>query len=291
MKIKLKEIVLSDISFNKTPIDKGTLINLKYKNESLEFQTPKVIIENLIKQSTYVTNALTFNYTSSKTPNNTGTPNIINQNSDPPELKWYNISAEVKPTAYDNTNDFSYNITYIIQPFTDPTINTPFTKAPAYPGPDKVYEYWLTGKNKEIISLDLTYDNAYFQVSLTELGKPGDPVTTIPGKKNNQDQTGGKNVKNEAVNTITTQLNDPKAYATVKIKILGDPDWLHSFSNQNGALIDPNANAALIEIIFKEATDYNNNTGLLDINNNTIMFQRYSNTFKKSQMVNLVNIK
>ena len=191
------------------------------------------IVENLIKQSTYVTNALTFNYTSSETPNDTGTPNIINQNPNPPELKWYNLSAEVKPTAYDNANDFSYHITYIIQPFTNPTINTPFTKAPTYPGPDKVYEYWLTGKNREIISFDLTYDHTYFQNSLTEPGRPGDPVPTIPGKRNNQDQTGGKNNKNEAVNSITTQLNDPSAYKTAKIKILGDPDWLHCFSNQN----------------------------------------------------------
>jgi hypothetical protein len=51
MKIKLKDLILSDISFNKTPIDNGTLINLKYKNEFLEFQTPKVIIENLIKEN------------------------------------------------------------------------------------------------------------------------------------------------------------------------------------------------------------------------------------------------
>ena len=242
------------------------------------------IVENLIKQSTYVTNALTFNYTSSETPNNTGTPNIINQKSDPPELKWYNLSAEVTPTAYDNSNDFSYHITYIIQPFTNPTVNTPFTKAPVYPGPDKLYEYWLTGKNKEIISLELSYDQTYFQISLTEPGQLGDPVSTITGKKNDQDQTGGKNVKNEAVNTITTQLNDPGAYKNVKIKTLGDPDWLHSFSNQNSAVIDPNSQSIFVEVVLKEGIDYNNNTGLLDINN-SISFWNYSDTFKKNNNI------
>jgi hypothetical protein len=242
------------------------------------------IVENLIKQSTYVTNALTFNYTSSETPNNTGTPNIINQKSDPPELKWYNLSAEVTPTAYDNSNDFSYHITYIIQPFTNPTVNTPFTKSPVYPGPDKLYEYWLTGKNKEIISLELSYDQTYFQISLTEPGQLGDPVSTITGKKNDQDQTGGKNVKNEAVNTITTQLNDPGAYKNVKIKTLGDPDWLHSFSNQNSAVIDPNSQSIFVEVVLKEGIDYNNNTGLLDINN-SISFWNYSDTFKKNNNI------
>jgi hypothetical protein len=209
---------------------------------------------------------------------------IINQKSDPPELKWYNLSAEVIPTAFDDSNDFSYHITYIIQPFTNPTINTPFTKAPVYPGPDKLYEYWLTGKNKEIISLDLNYDNAYFTVSLTEPSQPGDPVTNITGKKNDQDQTGGKNVKNEAVNTITTQLNDPKAYTNVKFKTLGDPDWLHSFSNQDRSLINPNSQSIFIEVVFKEGTDYNNNTGLLDVNS-SILFTKYSDTFKKNNNI------
>lgn len=51
MKIKLKDLILSDISFNKTNIESGTIVNLKYKNESLEFQTPKLIIENLIKEN------------------------------------------------------------------------------------------------------------------------------------------------------------------------------------------------------------------------------------------------
>jgi hypothetical protein len=51
MKYKLKELDFKEFSFNKTNIESGTLINLKYKNDSLEFQTPKVIIENLIKEN------------------------------------------------------------------------------------------------------------------------------------------------------------------------------------------------------------------------------------------------
>ena len=54
MKYKLKNLNFnkdSNISFIETNLDNGTIINLKYNNDTLEFQTPKVIIESLIKEN------------------------------------------------------------------------------------------------------------------------------------------------------------------------------------------------------------------------------------------------
>jgi hypothetical protein len=51
MKHKLKEINFTDISFDKTNLNNGTLLSLKYKENSLEFQTPKLHIESLIKEN------------------------------------------------------------------------------------------------------------------------------------------------------------------------------------------------------------------------------------------------
>jgi len=53
MKYKLKDIVFDEISFDKINIENGTLLNLKYKNDSLEFQTPKVTIDSLIKENNH----------------------------------------------------------------------------------------------------------------------------------------------------------------------------------------------------------------------------------------------
>ena len=49
MKYKLKELYLdiNNFSFNKHE----NIINFKYKNECLEFQTPKIIIDSLIKEN------------------------------------------------------------------------------------------------------------------------------------------------------------------------------------------------------------------------------------------------
>ena len=47
MKHKLKDIVFSDINYSfGIENDNGKLINVKYKHEPLEFQTPKVLIED-----------------------------------------------------------------------------------------------------------------------------------------------------------------------------------------------------------------------------------------------------
>lgn len=51
MKHRLKEITFEEIYFSKVDLQSGTLFNLKYKNESLEFQSPKLIIDSLVKQN------------------------------------------------------------------------------------------------------------------------------------------------------------------------------------------------------------------------------------------------
>jgi hypothetical protein len=51
MKYKIKDLQFEKISFSKVQIENGTLLNLKYNNDSLEFQTPRVIIDSLIKEN------------------------------------------------------------------------------------------------------------------------------------------------------------------------------------------------------------------------------------------------
>jgi hypothetical protein len=53
MKYKLKELDINPnyFTFDKTPVDNCTLMNIKYKNEVLEFQTPKIFIDSLLKEN------------------------------------------------------------------------------------------------------------------------------------------------------------------------------------------------------------------------------------------------
>ena len=89
----------------------------------------------------------------------------------------------------------------------------------------------------------------------------------------------------QAQNSVLTSLFSPGDYALSKITINGDPDYLMTESPSSlnsvyrqfygkGFTINPNGGQVFIEIDFKEGTDYNNTSGLLDINE-SILFWNY----------------
>ena len=241
-------------------------------------------INNIIKQSSYMEDALKVIFVASEQPDeDTDSPEVVTKKDVPP-IKWYNLSTEVKTLGFDTKiGGFAYEITYVIQPYETPAASSPYTKSSKYYGPHKRYEYWFTGKNSEVLSYEQTMDNTYFNVALTPNGDPasqggGANVPTEAGKKQNQDSTGKIDVGMEAQNAYMTSLFDPGAYTKAKVTILGDPDYLaqetpasvnqvyNQFYGSDGFTINPNGGQVFIEIDFKEAVDYNNNTGLMNIN-------------------------
>lgn len=249
-------------------------------------------INNIIKQSSYMEDALKVILVANTEPNgNTNSPDVVTKKDVPP-IKWYNISPEVKCLGFDTkVGDFAYEITYVIQPYETPAASSPYTKSSKYYGPHKRYEYWFTGKNSEILSYEQTMDNTYFNVTLNKAGDPasqggGTDSPVYAGKKQNQDSTGKIDVGMEAQNAYMTSLFDPGAYAKAKISILGDPDYLtqetpgsinevyRQFYKSDGFTINPNGGHVFIEIDFKEAVDYKNSDGLMDINS-SIYFWNY----------------
>ena len=170
-------------------------------------------------------------------------------------------------------------------------VTSPYAgKTSKYYGAHKRYEYWFTGKNSEILHYEQKMDNSYFLPSMNPTGSAasqggGADIPTVPGKRQNEDRTGKLDIGKEAQNSYLTSLYDPGAYATAKVTILGDPDYLMQDSpssiNQvyrqfygKGFTINPNGGQVFIEIDFKEAEDYSNDTGLLTIND-SILFWKY----------------
>lgn len=212
----------------------------------------------------------------------------------PRYLKWYNIGTEVTSLGYDDKqNDFAYKIKYIIQSYETPVMLSAYAdKTIPYYGPHKRYDYWYTGKNSEILKYEQTMDNTFFNVVL---GSNGTPDTTASGGNTNipvrvnipqgQAKQNGENTSEEAVNSVLTSLYDPGSYATAKIQILGDPDFLmqtnpisdadvyNQFYGTDGYTVNPNGGQVFIEINFKEPTDYKNSTGLMNINENIVFWE------------------
>ena len=117
-------------------------------------------------------------------------------------------------------------------------------------------------------------------------------VAKAPNKRTNQPRIGKLADGMEAQNNYLTSLYDPGAYAVAKITILGDPDFLiqdspstlnqvySRFYGNDGYTINANGGQVFIEIDFKEAVDYNNDSGLMDINS-SILFWKYPENISK----------
>jgi len=266
----------------------STKRSLKFKNGGSVLQC----IQNIITQSEYMAQALTTLFANEVDPNTKPNSPDVKKNDKPKTFRWYNVSSEVKVLGFDNSlKDFTFEITYIIQPYDAPYVKSQNLQATTkYYGPHKRYDYWYTGKNSEIISYEQTMNNQYFNATVnpgatTASSGGGYDVPSSAGKFVNEDKTGKLDVSKQTQNSVITSLFSPADYAMVKITIMGDPDYLmtESASSLNsvyrqfygkGFTINPNGGQVFIEIDFKEAIDYNHNDGLMDINK-SILFWNY----------------
>jgi hypothetical protein len=238
------------------------------KARSITFNNDQTIlgaINQIIAQSTYLSDALNAIYASvpEADPKKGGQPTVTSTGK--AEINWYNCSPEISNPVWDDSiKDWTYNINYIISIYKTPVIETPYAKGgPSYYGPHKRYDYWYTGKNSEIISYEQNMNNLYFNYviagasdsnsagsggSNTGNAQPGTSTTAnksspttssqqdialAPNQKTNQPTTGKIGDGMEAQNSYITNLYDPTAYADMSMTIFGDPDYLMSVTESS----------------------------------------------------------
>ena len=299
---------------NSTQVNDATGQSVAYDKQKIKISITQGMsvlqaIQKIIKQSTYMTNAMETLFMSEETPSDDTASAEKKEQKDPPRLRWYNVSPEIETLGFDTKiNDFAYRITYVIQPYDTPAAVSPYGRAAKYYGPHKRYEYWYTGKNSEILSYEQQLDNAFFNITFNPNGDPaasgGDAkVAQLGGKPTTQDRTGKITPGAEAENTYMTSLFDPGSYAQARIQILGDPDYLmreaanginevyKQFYQSDNFTINPNGGQVFIEIAFNEGVDYgatingtniipnDNGTGVLTIND-SIFFWDYPDSVK-----------
>ena len=279
-------------------------------------------INNIVAQSDFLRDALQVVYTTALEPDPKKKSAKENKPDTKKSIKWYNCSAEISNARWDSKlNDWAYDITYVLQTYETPIIDSAYANpGKRYYGPHKRYEYWYTGKNSEVLQYEQTLDNAFFNVSFGgndpastgggastggngsgsetktqgegNASRSGADVSVATGQFTGQPRIGKLGAGLEAQNNYLTTLYDPGAYASAKITILGDPDFLvqdsaagesqiySRFYGTNGFTINPNGGQTFIEIDFKEAVDYTSNTGTLNINE-SIYFYKYPENISK----------
>lgn len=309
-------------------------------------------IENIIKRSSYMENALKTAYSNAKEPDVDQKNNPQVKRENPLPLAWFNVNSNIVKCDWDSKiGDWAYEQQFIISVYEIPSVATPYAPDQTrYYGPHKRYDYYFTGQNSEILDYQLTFDNLFFNTVLgieekdfSSLSKSQNPgaereneqsasgtnsgsatgntkatsgntgqkadapppgakdtsagtakaggTSVKTGVKSKGDRTGTLAVGLEVQNSIVTSLHDIGAYANGKLKILGDPDFLvrdaatsvtelyNKFYDTDGYTISANGGQVFIEVAFKEAVDYKNSTGLMEINEN-IFFLNYPQYIK-----------
>lgn len=283
-----------NISDTKSPdVSIKALPNLNTRLITFRTDTPILqVISSIVAQSKFLYNAQKVVFTSDPDPQN------LNEEQkeikdEGKRIRWYNLGSIVEVKGFDTKRkDWAYKITYVIQPYETPVFDTPLARQGVpYYGPHKRYDYYFTGKNSEILKYEQQYNFSYFTVALSTRppgegnnfsNNPGN-IPVEPQKRNNQDRTGATGEALEAQNSYLTSLYDPAAYATAKITILGDPDYLMQTQPNNISAvydpyygpdkftINPNGGQVFVEVDFKEPVDYKNTDGLLSVNESIYM--------------------
>lgn len=286
--------------------DANALISLpkmKSRQIAIKNDTPVLqAIDDIISQSDYVAKALSVIYKSNLQADPGSNQNDQNNQNPDKEIQWYHVSTDVRIKDFDlKRQDYSYNITYIIEPYKTPVVRSAYVpKTTKYYGPHKRYRYYFTGENSEIISYEQNYDNAFFTVqNKIDPNRQGQQNATQGqspvglNKRQNESRFNTPDIGRESQNAYKTALYDPGSTITAKINILGDPDFImqptigsltatYNRFYGPGYTINASGGMVFIEIDFCEAEDYDTNgqTGLLSVNDR-IFFWDYPEDIKK----------
>lgn len=271
---------------NNDATDARQTIDLNSRTVSINQGTPLLdVIDQVIGQSDYVTRALKTIIDESETEEESQVPTTF---------KWYNVNPIVVPLGYDTKrNDFAFEITYEIREYVVPFIQSVYVKqVGTYQGPHKIYNYWFTGKNTEVISYEQQYNSLYFigSVKQNPSGKSDPVLPIVYNYKQNENTSISYGKAGEPVASIRASLYDPGSQARAKLNILGDPDYLLTTVGMNngpyGAFygpdytINPNGGQVFVEINFKAVEDYDLKQGIMNVSNENIEFYRYPPALK-----------
>ena len=248
------------------------------------------LIDQVMKNSEYITSQQTIAF-------DEVTRKEI-QNPPVKTVQWYKITQIATPTEWDKTRrDYAYEIKYRVTRYQINTPRSPYFPPAMYRGVHKVYNYWFTGENTEVLNFEIDANTNY----LTPINNSG-KVDTVRGDARyaekrffqasaEESTQGGRGESTLPAAQLASRLYSPADVAKIDIEIVGDPDWITQselfYSKTNlGAFeadgsVNVNAGESLFEIRFNKVVDYDQATGLTPV---------YKNNLSQSQITNELNL-
>jgi hypothetical protein len=248
------------------------------------------VIDDVMRNSSYITEQQNVEVTTATDPV-TGIQKETRNPKSTGNMQWYKISIRAEQIGYDTIiRDYAYKLTFVVTPYAIAQMISQYFPDSRYRGVHKSYQYWFTGANTQILGYEQNYNNAY-RLFLSGIGPDAQQRVTTDFRDQNRyiymptspDQaTGAKNYANEPSNNGASFLYDPSSLATVKLSIVGDPAWLQQGEvamgvnastfdfnpfNADGA-INYDSQAVMFNVSFNTPSDYDLNTGIVDVNAN-----------------------
>jgi len=229
---------------------------------------------------------------------------------------WYKISVQATSLGYDSLRrDDAYRIKYLVTPYAITQMASEYFPDSTYRGSHKVYNYWFTGQNTQIINFEQNF-NTLYKLTLSGVGAIGRTQllttdyrdvyskTYMPTTEQKTGQQTGT-YTNAAADSAADYLYAPTDLVDVKLRIIGDPAWLQqgevstgisaqqfSFApfNLDGG-INFDSQEVLFDIGWNQPQDYNMETGVMNVynqngrskQNNTYRAQECRSFFSKGK--------
>jgi hypothetical protein len=284
-------------------LSESNTVDMKGKNISI-VQGTQIIqcIEMILRNSTFITDQLIATQ-NQLDPSAKAMPNA--SVSDANTTKWFNILVNAVPYGDKidtKRHDYPYQITYIVTEYAINEMESQFFPNAQFRGVHKLYDYWFTGQNTQVLHYEQSYNNQYINVLSQRdqyQGKQGvtdelaakvsgwyfGPNKNVPGQTARSTQ-GSPNDANFPTATGADYLYSFEDQATVNLKIIGDPAWLVQGESKgitsadigfNGFYQDGSVCAETQQIVFainfNAPEDYDNGdsgpysgTGLMNVN-------------------------
>jgi len=207
-------------------------------------------------------------------------------------LSWFKIGMKAVPNSPMDPlrHDYAYDITYTLSFYKLAELTSSyFVNDLAFPGVHKSYNYWFTGENTSVISFENTMDALYTQTITSNVPNGEIQNANLLNslvKRNSQPRSdassfGSDGRVNEAAANAADELYSPAVWNEAKLNIVGDPAWLQQGEASVGlapsvyfnpflpdGTINFESQEILFEIAFNKPTDYDLQTGLMDVGAN-----------------------
>jgi hypothetical protein len=195
-------------------------------------------IDQVIRSSSYITKQQTViqdQLTSKETPSNSSSANNT--------TTWFKISTKAVPISNKidkKRHGYAYRITYTVSTYQINQAESQYFPQAQFQGAHKVYDYWFTGLNSQVISFEQKYDKAYYNAiyGAPVIQIPGlqdlaaqvqyglGPVVNSPSIASSQSDKGAVGAALNPASTLADYLYSAQDQNVATITIVGDPAWI-----------------------------------------------------------------